>query len=325
MKKVLVTGGAGYLGSHVVRQLLQKGYQVKVLDNLTYGDSGLKDILHESKLEFIKGDICNIKDVVKAVKGCSIVIALAAIVGDPACSLNEEETINTNYESTKVLVEICKYYGVQRLLFASSCSVYGSNSGMMLNEGSWLNPCSLYAKTRVMSENVILQNCDSILPVILRLATLYGQSYRMRYDLVVNILSAKAAKEGKIHIFGGDQWRPLIHVRGAAAAFLLAMDADEKLVNREIYNVGSNGQNYRIIDIAKEVERMVPNVLIVVEDTAEDKRDYKVNFDKIMNLLAFKPKITLPEGIREMVKAVKTHVVSDYLNDIYYNVKYLYR
>lgn len=325
MKKVLVTGGAGYLGSHLVRKLLKRGYIVTVLDNLTYGSKGIEDLLGSGQMEFIRGNICNIKDVATAIKGSSVVIALAAIVGDPACSLNEEETISTNYESTKVLVEICKYYGIERLLFASSCSVYGSNSGIILNEGSWLNPISLYAETRVMSENVILENCGGVSPVILRLATLYGQSYRMRYDLVVNILSAKATKEGKVEIFGGEQWRPVIHVKDAAEAFLLAMEADEKLIKKEIYNVGSSDQNYQILDIAEAVKKIVPNVRIVVKDGLEDKRDYKVSFDKIRNLLGFESKITLEDSVREMVKYLEGDMISNYLDDIYYNVKYIYK
>ena len=152
--KILVTGGMGYIGYHVVKQLLQQKQKVVVLDSFLYENHTLDEFKNNKSLRVIKGDIRNITDLVRAIKGVKTVISLAAIVGDPASALNKEETLSSNYHSTKLLIDICKYYGVKRLVFASTCSVYGQNDGI-LNEGSKLNPLSLYAKTRVMSEEII--------------------------------------------------------------------------------------------------------------------------------------------------------------------------
>ena len=322
-KKILVTGGAGYVGSHLVRKLLKGGYKVNVLDNLTYGREGIDEIVDHPNLDLIEGDICNIKDIVRAMQGASRVIALAAIVGDPACELNRDDTISTNYQSTKILVEVAKYYKVERIVFASSCSVYGANSNLTLNEGSQLQPLSLYAETRIMSEQVLLEGCGDVTPVILRLATVFGLSRRMRYDLVINILSAKATREKRIQIYGGSQWRPFVHVKDVADAFIIASEAPKAAVDREIINVGANHLNFRISELGRIVKREVPGTKVETKRELEDLRDYKVGFDKIKAVLGFKPKQKVEHGVREISKFLAGSDV-DYRDDIYYNVKYLY-
>ena len=258
-RPILVTGGAGYIGSHLTRKLLGEGHRVRVLDNFTFGKRGLEELAGHPRLELVEGDISNIRDVTASVKDAGAVIALAAIVGDPACGLNAEETLNLNYESTKVLVEACDFYGVDRLVFASSCSVYGASDEGLLTETSSLNPVSLYARTRIMSEDVILDRCGRVTPVILRLATVFGLSPRMRFDLVVNTLTVRAVTDGRFQIFGGDQWRPFVHCQDAAEAFLRAATAPKERVDREVFNVGTEGMNYTIAEVggvvAEEVER----------------------------------------------------------------------
>lgn len=324
-KTVLVTGGAGYIGSHLVRKLLNKGYKVHLIDNFTYCDQGIKDFFDHPNLTIFEGDICNIKDIVHSIQGVDSVIALAAIVGDPACNLNEQETLNTNYESTKILVEIAKYYKIKRLLFASSCSVYGSNNKLELNEGSWLNPVSLYAKTRIMSEEVIFQNCGDICPIIYRLSTVYGLSKRMRFDLVVNTLTAKAFFTKKIEIFGGKQYRPNVHVQDVADAFILGLTAPRKYVYKQIINIGSDEQNYRIHDLGEIVKKVMPDIEVIHRTQKEDLRDYRINFGKARNLLKFSPQFTVEKGINEIRQALSKKEFDNYLDDIYYNVKYLYK
>ena len=173
-KNILVTGGAGYIGIHLVQMLLDDDYNVTILDNFTFGKSSINHIINHPKLTVIEGDVANIKDLVKAVKNNRYVIALAAIVGDPASSIDAEETLNLNYESSKILTEICNFYEVEKLVFASSCSVYGASTSGYLTEDSPLNPVSLYARTRIYSENYILDNSKITSPTILRLSTVFA-------------------------------------------------------------------------------------------------------------------------------------------------------
>ena len=224
-KNVLITGGAGYIGTHLVKILLDDNYKVTILDNFTFGRNPIKDIENHPNLTVIEGDIANIKDLVRAVKNNRFVIALAAIVGDPASSIDAEETLNLNYESTKILTQICNFYEVEKLIFASSCSVYGASGSETLNEDSYLNPVSLYARTRIYSENYILDNSKDVSPTIMRLSTVFGFSSRMRYDLVVNTLLIRALRDNKFSIFGGDQWRPFVHCYDVARAFKIAVEA----------------------------------------------------------------------------------------------------
>jgi nucleoside-diphosphate-sugar epimerase len=325
MKTVLVTGGAGYLGSHLVRLLLQQGHTVRILDALFYGARGIEDLILQKKVEFFNGDICNIREMTQAIRGVDVVIALAAIVGDPACALDQEETLSVNYESTKVLVELCNRFRVKQLLFASSCSVYGANSALVLNEGSALKPVSLYAETRIMSEEVVAHRAGAGLSwSILRLATLFGWSKRMRFDLAVNILTAKAAMEGKIQISGGEQWRPFVHVRDAARAFCAMVDSPLEQIDRQIFNLGGNQLNHTLQDVAKLISDRFPGVQVDYSTTDNDKRDYRVSFDKLNATLGFVPSMSVADGISEMRAALELDQTI-YKDPIHYNVQYIFR
>jgi nucleoside-diphosphate-sugar epimerase len=322
---ILVTGGAGYIGSHVVARLLERGCRVRVLDNFMYGRTGLERLRGHPNLEVKDGDISSIRDVVSAVKDVEAVIALAAIVGDPACGINAEETLNLNYESTKVLVEACNFYGVQRLVFASSCSVYGASDNIYLTEQSALNPVSLYARTRIMSEEVILERCGDVTAVILRLSTVFGLSARMRFDLVVNALTARALVDRRIQIFGGGQWRPFVHCADAAEAFVLAATALPELVRRETFNVGGAGMNHTIGQVGEMIaDEVGDDVRIEYVDAMDDPRNYRVTFDKITQHLGFTPNYDLRSGIREMIVALEQNpALRDYNQAAYSNVKVL--
>src|SRR6266513_605277 len=304
VRRVLVTGGAGFIGSHLTRMLLERGYHVRVLDRFDYGHAGLQG-LSESRLEIITGDICNSRDVSRAARDVYGVIALAAIVGDPACNLDPEETINLNYAATKILAETCNFYGVRRLVFASSCSVYGSNSHGWLTERSRLNPVSLYARTRVLSENILLDRRGDVEPVILRLATVFGLSPRMRYDLVVNTLTARAVADQRITVMGGNQWRPNVHCRDAARAFTLALEAPGADVAGETFNLGGDSQNYTINQLGEMVARIVGDVEVVTQGDAPDPRDYRVSFEKIRRGLGFEPQFSVEAVIREITAAMR--------------------
>lgn len=287
INKILVIGGAGYIGSVLVRKLINSEFKVKVMDILLYGDESIKELYDNKNFEFMRGDCRNMQDVICALDGVDAVVHMGEIVGDPACSLNPDFTIEVNFMATKTLAEACSYSGINRFVFASSCSVYGVNDNE-LDEESELNPVSLYARCKVESEKAILSIKDEYFnPVILRLATVYGFSYRPRFDLVINLLTAKAVTEKKIKIFGGEQWRPFVSVNDVSEAVICALKAEDKIINREIFNVGSNEQNYRLSEVGDLIKKAIPDVDIEVKKDVVDKRNYKVRFDKINKYLGF--------------------------------------
>ncbi|MEQ9265696.1 MAG: NAD-dependent epimerase/dehydratase family protein [Balneolaceae bacterium] len=302
---VLVTGGAGYIGNHLVRDLLNEGFKVVVLDSFIFSDNALSDLKDNPDLKIINGHIENIRDVFESVKNIKYVIALAAIVGDPACSIDAQNTMIINYESTKILVEACNYYGVEKLVFASSCSVYGASSnGSYLDEDSTLNPVSLYARTRIFSEKYILDHAINFSPVILRLSTVFGYSRRMRFDLVVNLFTVKSIVEKRIEIFGGNQWRPFVHCRDVAKAFKMAALAPENVVRGNIYNVGDESLNFTIDQIGDKIKTILPQTEIINNGEVDDPRNYKVKFNKIKKDLGFETSYDLESGIKEMIEMI---------------------
>ncbi len=321
VKNVLLIGGAGYLGSVLSRKLLDNDYKVRVLDNLTYGDTGIKDLLQNKNFEFLKGDARNISAIIESMKGVDAVVHLAAIVGDPASALDPKETIKTNYLATKAVAEACKFNQINKFLFASTCSVYGAskNPNDRLKEGSALNPVSLYAETKLESEKGILSLADgNFCPTIFRFATLYGVSPRMRFDLVVNILTAKAFMEGKINIFGGGQWRPNLDVSDAAEACFKWVGVPIAKSGNQIFNVGGNNLNCKILEIGETVKGVIPQTEIIIKQDQDDPRDYNVSFDKIAKILDFKPKKTIEQGVLEMKDLLEAKKVKDF-NDVQYS------
>ena len=322
--RILVTGGAGFIGHFVTKKLLEKGHEVTVLDNLSYGTAGIEALIQNPNLTFIRGDIGELKALCKAVKGNEVVIALAAIVGDPACGIDEDETFRSNYLATHALLDVSEHFGVKRLVFASSCSVYGDTGDDLAQETYPLNPLSLYAKTRVMSENLLIDKANSLEVVILRLATVFGVSERMRFDLVVNTLSLAAKTQGMVKVHGnGLQWRPNVHVQDAAEAFILAGFAPKRFVDHQIINIGDESNTLTIVDLAQKVKEVFPQTEIKHQNLLVDARNYRVSFEKMRNALKFSPKISLLSGILELKTFLETEVTNNYQDEIYYNVRYL--
>jgi len=326
-QRILVTGGAGYIGSHVTRILLEKGYRVRVLDKLAWGRDSLAEVEGHPAFELYEGDIRHVEDLVGALEGCHGVIHLAGIVGDPACALDPDTTYSINLEATQVIVDVAKYREVKRFVFASTCSVYGAAGEYWLNEGSLLNPVSLYAETNLQSEDMILRGFrySDTIPTIMRFATVYGASARMRFDLVVNIMTAKAVSEGSVKVYGGDQWRPNVHAYDAARAAVACLEGPEKLVRAEVFNVGSNEQNYRIKALGELVSAQVPGSGVEVMGESPDRRSYRVSFDKIEQVLGFHCERRVEDGVEEIAALLREGRVRDYQEDRYYNVRYQYR
>lgn len=325
IKKILVVGGAGYLGSVLARRLIERNYKVRILDNLTYGDESIKELYDNKNFELFKGDIRSIPDIIKSIKGVDAVIHLASIVGDPAGSINPQQTLESNYFATKSLAEICKYNQINRLIFASSCSVYGATeTEELLDENSKLNPVSLYAETKIRSEEELLKMVDSnFAPTIFRMATLYGLSQRMRFDLAINILTAKALCEKIITIYGGNQWRPFLNVDDAAEAYIKCLEAPINRVKGQIFNIGGNNNNYKLIEIGEKIKRIIPSAELKIYKESEDNRNYKVSFNKAEEMLGFKPDKKIEEGIKEMLEMINKGTFTNYKDKIYHNYEFL--
>jgi nucleoside-diphosphate-sugar epimerase len=298
--------------------LLDRGYDVRVLDSLLFGKESLKSVEKHLKFELIQGDVRDIQVVVQTMKGCDAVIHLAAIVGDPACEENPELAAEINRAATRMLIDVGRGHGIHRFLLASTCSVYGA-SDFLMDERAQMAPISLYAQTKVDSENLLLEaRCANFHPTILRLATLFGISPRPRFDLVVNLLTARAIRMGKITIFNGEQWRPFMHVYDAARAFLTCLEANLDVVSGEIFNAGDYGLNHRLSEIAESISRIIPAVDVERVEN-EDRRNYRVSFDKIHSRLGFVCERSLEDGIREMADMVRRSPAEDFSTEMFNN------
>ena len=313
--KVLVTGGAGYIGSVLVRQLLNKGFAVRVLDSLKFGGEALYDVMLHPNFEFMKGDVCNSKDVKEALEGIDAIAHLAAIVGDPACKKFSEEANATNWNGSVDLFEAAEKAGVKRFVFASTCSNYGKmpDPDSFVVETSTLNPVSLYAELKVKFEKFLLEERrdSAICSTALRFSTVYGFSPRIRFDLTVNEFTRNATIKGEQEIWGAQFWRPYCHVNDLARSVVLVLETAEEKVRANVFNVGSNEENYNKGMIIEEVCKVVPNVKVHYVEMNEDPRDYRVNFNKITNELGFTITKKVPEGIEEIYRLLKTGIITD--------------
>ena len=322
-KSILVIGGAGYVGSALLPKLLDRGYRVRLLDCFLYGEEPIRSFIGHANLEIHKGDFRNVDTVVAAMKGMRSVVHLGGLVGDPACALDEELTIQVNLIATRMIAQVAKGNGVSRVVFASSCSVYGA-SDQILDERSILAPVSLYARSKIASENVLLSLADDDFdPVILRFGTIYGLSGRTRFDLVVNLLVAKAMTDGVITVQGKDQWRPFVHVYDVGRAVLLALEAGSDAVAPRIFNVGSDEQNRTLGQIGELIRDMVPGSILSCTEENVDGRNYRVEFRRIRSALGFSPEWNLVSGINQVMVAIRTGEVVDYRQAQYSNVKCL--
>lgn len=311
VKRVLVLGGAGYLGSVLVGQLLRRSFAVRVLDILLFGDHSLGEFKQHPNFEFVCGDVRNRRVVAQYMRECDAVIHLAAVVGDSACEENKSLAIEVNLNATTMLADVARSCGVSRFLFASSCSVYGASENY-LDETSPLKPLSVYAQTKSDAESVLLASKESYFATtVLRLGTLFGLSPRMRFDLVVNLFVAQAASIGGITIWNGEQWRPFLHVQDAGRALIACLDADPALTCGQIFNVGASSLNLQISALGEEIASCIPSTRVSKLGT-DDLRNYRVSFQKIRGALGFRCVKTLPFGIREIYAAIRSGMIADF-------------
>tara|TARA_B100001175_G_scaffold286246_1_gene267813 strand:- start:757 stop:1728 length:972 start_codon:yes stop_codon:yes gene_type:complete len=323
MKKVLVTGGAGYIGCVMVRQLIDKGYSVRVIDSLKWGGESLFDLITKNDFELQKGDIRNIEDVKKALINVNYVIHLAAIVGDPACSKFSDEAKETNWDGSVNLFEECEKSGIERFVFASTCSNYGKmkNSDSYVKEDSELNPVSLYAELKVKFENYLLdkKNNSNVCSTALRFSTVYGFSPRMRFDLTVNEFTRNMVLENFQEIWGEQFWRPYAHVDDLCRASILVLESEKSKVKSQVFGVGDTNENYQKGMIIREINKLVDgDIKYVAKD--EDPRDYRVDFSKIKNELGFSISKTVPDGIKEIKKIVESGIITDCYSSKFKNI-----
>ncbi len=323
---VLVTGGGGYLGSVLAKELNACGYRTIVFDNgLT--STNFTQGLNGNDISYVWGDVRDPTDLKSVLTGVDGVVHLAAVVGDPACSADPELTWEINYLGTIRLVEACRRAGIKQFVFASTCSNYGLHDDEEMIEWSPLNPQSIYAQTKIQSEHHLLAVSDErFSPCILRFATLYGLSPRMRFDLAVNVMTIKAVLEKEVTIYGGgDQWRPFLHVRDAAWAIIRALETTSSSTAPAIYNCGSDTENYRLKEIGQLIAQAVPGTRLSVVPGEVDKRSYRVNFGRIRQNLNFVGRYQLIHGIREIQAAVQAGLYHDFTSFQYNNYMLMLR
>lgn len=321
--RTLVTGGAGYVGSVAVEELLAAGHDVRVVDSLLHGNvPSLLLAWGRAGFEFVRADVRDRVAMRAALTGVDAVVHLAGIVGDPACARDPELAQEVNREATRALLDEAESAGVGRFLFASTCSNYGKmDDGSAYATEEWeLRPVSLYAETKVDAERAVLERSGGRMATTgLRFATVYGASPRMRFDLTVNEFTRDVVVGGDLVVYGEQFWRPYVHVRDAARAIRAVLEAPAEAVGGEVFNVGATEENYRKLDLVELLKERAPRAEIQFVHKNEDPRDYRVSFAKVEERLAFRPTRTVPDGIDEIVALLASGLIDDPYASIYRN------
>jgi len=326
--KILVVGGAGYVGSILVRELLDKGYAVKVLDRLFFGDVGIKEV--RDRIELVVDDIRTMKP--EVLEDVQSIINLGGLSNDPTAEYNPKANFEMNTVAAEKLAMMAKEKGIKRHVYASSCSVYYVPAGVdsedvLISEEAEIDPKAAYSKSKYEAEKRLLALADQdFCPVILRKGTIFGFSPRMRYDLVVNtfLKTALSTRELNLH-YGGEMWRPLVDIHDVAGAYILALETPEEKVRGEVFNIAS--KNYRVSELALMVYQILNDKGVEVKIKSNYRykgvRSYRVSTDKAEDILGFRPKITLEESILTMLEMIEQYGYTNFDHPRYYNILWM--
>jgi len=328
MRKVLLVGGAGYVGAVLAEELLARGYAVRILDRLYYGRHGLRDI--EDRVELVVGDMRTFDP--ETLEDVDAVVNVGGLSNDPTAEYNPKANHEMNTLATQRLAKLCKARGIKRFVFASTCSIYdrgvGDHQGDVIqDETSEVAPKAAYSSSKYEAERILLRMADEeFCPVILRKGTVFGFSPRMRYDLVVNTFVKCALTTGVLTLhYGGEMWRPLVDVRDAARAYIACLQVEESMVSGQIFNVSQ--VNYRISELALRVREALRELGIDVDIRPDygyrGVRSYRVSARKIEQVLAFRPVVTVEESVKHMVRKIEQYGYTDFDNPRYYNIRWM--
>lgn len=319
MSTVLVTGGAGYVGSILVPKLLNKGHKVVVVDNMFFTDMGLAAVKSNPNLTIINGDIRSTDVLKRAVKGVDAVIHLASISNDPSSDLNPQLTVEVNYEASVNLIKLSKEAGAKRFINASTSSVYGIKETPNVTEDLPLEPLTVYSKTKADTEPFVTRANDAgFCAVNIRPATVCGYSPKMRLDLTVNILTMSALTKGKITVFGGGQKRPNIHIEDITDYYVKLLDMPAEKIGGKTFNAGY--ENHTVSQIAEMVKEIIGNHVTIETTPSNDNRSYHISSAKIEKELGLKPNHTIKDAVLDIKKAADKGLLN-WSDENFYNVK----
>lgn len=331
-KHILITGGAGYIGSLLTSELLRANYRVTVLDDLLFGGESLLGFLHHPNFHFVKTDVTEARAIRDNVRGewpvPYAIVHLAAIVGFPACqAVGPQVAWRYNVEATKMVFEQAADLGVGRCVFASTYSNYGlSSDGKPVTEESPLNPQSLYAETKIAAEEYLLAQKDaSTAPLSFRFATLYGISPRTRFDLIVNQFVLEAFTKRELIIYQRGYSRSFVHVRDVVRGIIMGLEAPEGTIRGQVFNMGTPEGNYSKDEIVGLVLKRMPETVVQYKDLTfgGDMRDITVSFEKIRRVLGFETTLTVDDGVREVLHALKAGIIRDPTDEKYRNAQFI--
>jgi nucleoside-diphosphate-sugar epimerase len=328
VKKVLVVGGAGYVGSVLAHELLERGYAVRVLDRMYFGDQGLADV--RDRVEIVVGDLRAMPSM--ALENVEAVINIAGLSNDPTAEYNPAANYEMNTTASVALAKTCMNYGIKRYIYASSCSIYDfgvmdNYQDVIMDETSEVNPRAAYSGSKFAAEKELLPLASNKFCVTaMRKGTVFGFSSRMRYDLVVNTFVKDALSKGVIRLhYGGEMWRPMVDIRDAARAYIALLQAETDAVNGQIFNLVYN--NFRISELALRIQGTLRELGIEAEIKPDYSykgvRNYRVSGEKLYKILNFRPKVTVEESVRTMVQEIRKGACADFENPRYYNINWM--